>query len=156
MKIKVIALGKTSEPYLKTGLADYQKRLKPFVNIEWLELDNSKIKSKNRLDILKKERELVMKSIKKDDKIFLLDEKGKQYTSENFSHFLQQNMNQSLKSLIFIIGGGYGFDKEMHGYASGKISFSNMTFTHQMIRLFFAEQLYRAYSIINNQPYHHV
>lgn len=156
MNIKLIAIGKTDQEYLKEGIGIFEKRLKHYSNFEIKiipDLKNaaslSKVQQKNE------EGKLILKESQNTDIIILLDEKGKSYTSMQFSKYLEQHMNNSVKNLIFVIGGPYGFSEEVYKRANGKISLSEMTFSHQMIRLFFAEQLYRAYTIMKGEPYHH-
>ena len=97
----------------------------------------------------------ILKRLQAGDRLVLLDEKGKALTSEGFAQFLQKKMNSGLKNLVFVIGGPYGFSEEIYNRAQGKVSLSNMTFSHQMVRLFFIEQLYRGFTILRNEPYHH-
>ena len=113
--------------------------------------------SKNLSEASQKEKEgeLILKKVQTSDELVLLDEQGKQYSSVDFSDYLQKKMNAGLKQLIFVIGGPYGFSAEVYQRANGKISLSKMTFSHQMVRVFFVEQLYRAFTILKNEPYHH-
>jgi len=156
MKIQLIQIGKTSDEYLLTGISVYEKRLKayiPFANETIPYLKNAASLSQ---DIVKqKEGELILSKIKLDDWIILLDERGKTYTSLEFADQMQNLMNQGMKQIVFVIAGAYGFSEDVYNRANQKLSLSKMTFSHQIIRLIFAEQLYRAYSIINRHPYHH-
>ena len=156
MKIKLIVVGKTKSRYLNQGEEEYEKRLKHYCNFEEIIINNVKnsIKlSKNELKI--KEGELILKKIGSIDKVILLDNMGKINSSNEFSNFLKENMLNSTKNLVFIIGGAYGFSLDVYDRANNKLSLSKMTFSHQMIRLIFKEQLYRAYTIIKGENYHH-
>lgn len=156
MEIKLILHGKTDEAYLIEGITKYTKRLKHYISFS--ELLIPALKNTKRLrfqDIKQKEGELLLAKIKSTDTLVLLDEKGRSFSSEEFSDFLQKQMNQSIKSLVFVVGGPYGFSNEIYNRANHKLSLSKMTFSHQMIRLLFVEQIYRAFTILNNEPYHH-
>lgn len=156
MKISVICVGKTDEKYLIEGIENYLKRLKFYINIKLViipDIKNSKNLSQKQQK--EKEAELILKQINAGDVVFLLDERGQEYRSIEFSSFLEKKMLASTQHLIFIIGGPYGFDTSVEQRSDGKLSLSKMTFSHQMIRLFFIEQLYRALSILKNEPYHH-
>jgi len=156
MKITLIIVGKTNEDYLQKGIQIYLERLKYYCQFSIVEIPELKVSKKVSIDEIKKrEGELIHSKIPAQSIVFLLDEHGKEYTSRQFSELLQKSMNTSVKELCFIIGGAYGFSSEIYALAPSKISFSKMTFSHQMIRLFVVEQLYRGYSIINNLPYHH-
>lgn len=155
MKIKIISIGKTKEAYLQEGLAAYQKRLKHFVKLEWIELPEiKKIKSLSEKQVMQAEAERMQGQIRPQDQVYLLDEKGKTFTSKSFAGFLNQKLNEG-RDLVFIIGGPYGIDPEWAQNTQGKIALSTLTFTHQMVRLFFIEQVYRGFSILRNLPYHH-
>jgi 23S rRNA (pseudouridine1915-N3)-methyltransferase len=156
MKITLILNGKTEDDYIIKGFAIYEQRLKHYISFETIvipALKNTKALSIEQQK--QKETELILKNIQSSDKLILLDENGKEYNSVNFSSFIQQQMNSGIKNCVFVIGGPYGFSEEVYKRANGKISLSKMTFSHQMIRLFFAEQLYRAMTILKNEPYHH-
>ena len=156
MKIIFMVIGKTTEDYLKEGTAIYEKRLKNYLTFETKVLPE--IKKTAGLSIAEqqtKEGKLLLNALSPADKLVLLDELGKQLSSTEFSVFLQKYMLQSSKSMIFAIGGPYGFSKEVYDRADDKISLSKMTFSHQMVRLIFLEQLYRAMTILKNEPYHH-
>ena len=135
---------------------EYQKRLSHYVKFEWVELPELK-NTKNLRESVQKEEEgkRVFKQLNSQDLLVLFDEVGSQYTSKGMANFLQKCMNAGTKNLIFVIGGPYGFSDEIYKRAQYKISLSAMTFSHQMVRIFVAEQLYRAFSILNNEPYHH-
>ena len=154
MKIKLLVVGKTSESFLAPLISDYHKRINRFVNFEIIEINNIKIKKANSLEIQKKEGIKILEKVDKKDQMFILDEKGKSYNSIDFSKFIENRMVNSSKNIIFIIGGAYGFSKKIYSRSNSIISLSKMTFSHQIIRLFMVEQLYRALTIINNHPYH--
>jgi 23S rRNA (pseudouridine1915-N3)-methyltransferase len=156
MKIKLLAIGKTDHKQLMQLISEYQKRLTHYVRFE-LEIiaDIKNAKNLSQLQQKEKEGQLILSKIQTSDQLLLLDDKGKHFTSIEFSQFLQKKMNTGLKQLVFVIGGPYGFSEEVYKKASGKISLSKMTFSHQMIRLFFIEQLYRGFTILKNEPYHH-
>ena len=156
MKIKLIVVGKTNTDYLKTGENEYENRLKHYCNFEEIiinDVKNGSKFSKNELKI--KEGDLILKHLESIDKVILLDSIGKIYSSNEFSNFLNENMLHSTKSLVFIVGGAYGFSDEVYNRADNKLSLSKMTFSHQMVRLIFKEQLYRALTIIKGEKYHH-
>lgn len=156
MKITLILNGKTEDAYLQTGITMYEQRLKHYVQLEVVvipALKNTKALSVEQQK--QKEGELTLKHVQSGDRLFLLDENGKEFSSMAFSDFMQQQMNSGTKNLVFVVGGPYGFSEELYKCATGKISLSKMTFSHQMIRLFFVEQLYRAMTILRNEPYHH-
>ena len=156
MKIKLLAIGKTDNNNLITLLRSYEERLKHYVKFE-LEIIPDLKNVKNLSEKLQKEKEgeLILKKVRTDDNLILLDEKGKEFRSIEFSGFLQKKMNSGIKQLVFVIGGPYGFSEKVYQKATGRISFSKMTFSHQMIRLFVVEQIYRAFTILKNEPYHH-
>jgi len=156
MTIKLLAIGKTDSNQLQELIEVYQKRLHHYVNFE-IELIPDLKKTKNLSEEQQKEKEgeLVLKKLGPTDVLILFDEKGKQFTSIEFSQYLQKKMNSGIKQLVFLIGGPYGFSSEISTKASGKISLSKMTFSHQMVRLFITEQVYRAFTILKREPYHH-
>ena len=156
MKIKLIVVGKTNTAYLKSGENEYENRLKHYCNFEEViisEVKNGSKLSKNELKI--KEGKLILKKISPGDKVILLDNDGNVFSSNEFADFLNKNMLNSNKKLVFIIGGAYGFSKNMYYKADYKLSLSKMTFSHQMVRLIFKEQLYRALTIHKREKYHH-
>lgn len=156
MKIILILNGKTEDDHIIKGFAVYEQRLKHYISFETIvipALKNTKALSIEQQK--QKEGELVLKGLQSSDKLILLDEKGKEYDSLDFSGFIQQQMNSGIKNLVFVVGGPYGFSNEVYKRANGKISLSKMTFSHQMVRLFFVEQIYRAMTILKNEPYHH-
>jgi len=156
MTIKLIAIGKTDNKQLLSLITDYQKRLGFYIKFS-LDIIPDIKNSKNLSEDLQKQKEgeLILKKINPTDTLVLLDEQGKQFNSIDFSNYLQKHMNSGIKQLVFAIGGPYGFSDEIYAKAKGKISLSKMTFSHQMIRLFFIEQLYRGFTILRNEPYHH-
>jgi len=154
MKIKLLVVGKTSGSFLVPLISDYVKRINRFVNFEIIEINNIKLKKVNSLEIQKKEGVKILDKIDKKDQVFILDEKGKSYNSIDFSKFIENKIVNSSKNIIFIIGGAYGFSEKIYSRSNSIISLSKMTFSHQIIRLFMVEQLYRALTIINNHPYH--
>lgn len=156
MKITLIALGKTDNKNLELLMSDYIKRLGFYISFEKVIIPDIK-NAKNLSENLQKkaEGEEILKKVSTSDHLILLDEEGKTYSSIDFAEFLQKKMNSGLRNLIFVIGGPYGFSEEVYERANSKLSLSSMTFSHQMVRLFFIEQLYRAFTIIKNEPYHH-
>ncbi|KIA94200.1 50S rRNA methyltransferase [Pedobacter kyungheensis] len=156
MKITLIAIGKTEDKYLIEGIDKYINRLKHYINFSFLAIPDVKnVKNLSEAQQKAKEAELLHKQINNGDMVILLDEKGKKYSSVEFSNYLNKQMIGSVQHLIFIIGGPYGFDESIYKRANSLISLSDMTFSHQMIRLFFVEQLYRGFSILKGEPYHH-
>lgn len=155
MTIKLLAIGKTDSNHLQQLISEYQNRLKHYIKFE-LEIipDIKNVKNLSEIQQKTKEGELILKKLNPTDVLVLLDENGKQFTSVAFSEYLQKKMNSGLKQLVFVIGGPYGFSDALYQKAQGKISLSKMTFSHQMVRLFVAEQLYRAFTILKNEPYH--
>ena len=156
MKITLITMGKTEDSYLSEGINIYTKRLKHYVPFRILEISELKnTKNLSREQQKTKEAELIFKNINNTDHVILLDENSNELSSRQFSEFLNKKMVGGQQHLIFIVGGPYGFSKEVYDRSNEKISFSKMTFSHQMIRLFFVEQIYRAYTILKGEPYHH-
>lgn len=156
MKITFLTVGKTEDAYLKEGIDKYVKRLKHYTKLELIELNELKnTKALSTEQQKAKEAELILKKINQLDYVVLMDEKGKEYSSTQFAAYINKKEISSSANLIFIIGGPYGFDHSVYQRANDKISLSRMTFSHQMVRLFFVEQLYRAYTIIKGEPYHH-
>ena len=156
MKIELAVIGKTSIGYLKQGIDEYIKRLKHYVPFEIKYIDDIK-NTKNISEDQQKRTEgaKILSLLDKSDFVVLLDEHGKEYTSMQYSSYIQKRMLSGAKKVVFVIGGPYGFSQEVYDRANDKISFSKMTFNHEMISLIFTEQLYRAYTIINHEPYHH-
>lgn len=156
MKIKLLAVGKTDDKNLIQLINIYQKRLKHYVKFD-IEIipDIKNVKNLSEAQQKEKEGELILSKLQNTDQLILLDDKGKHYTSIEFSNFLQKKMNSGIKQLVLVIGGPYGFSDVVYKKANGKLSLSKMTFSHQMIRLFIIEQIYRGYTILKNEPYHH-
>ncbi len=155
MKISLYCIGKTQSKELNALIDEYKKRLPSFINFEIKEIPDVKnAKNITENELKKAEENALLQYISTQDTLILLDEKGKEYTSVEFSKFIDNQMNTSSKHLIFAIGGALGFSEDCKQKAQHKISLSSMTFTHQMIRLFFVEQLYRAFSILQGKPYH--
>lgn len=156
MKITIITIGKTGAKYLQDGIEIYTKRISYYVPFEFKVLPDIKTTKSLTID---KQKELEGKQylsfIQPGDVVVLLDEKGKEMTSREFSVYLDKKMVTVAKNLIFVIGGPYGFSQEMYNRANEKLSLSKMTFSHEMIRLFFVEQIYRAMTILKGEPYHH-
>lgn len=156
MKIKIVAIGKTHKSFLMEGEQEYMKRIKKYIPIEKVEIPDLKnAKKLTQKQIKEKEGQLLINKIEPHSLIVLLDEKGKEFTSMKFSGWIQDKMNRGYKNIIFLIGGAYGFSDEVYKLANEKIALSKMTFSHQMIRMLFTEQIYRAFTILNNEPYHH-
>lgn len=156
MKITFLTVGKTEDAYLKEGIDKYVKRLKHYTRLTIVEIDELKnTKAITREQQKAKEAELIIKKITPLDYVILLDEKGLEFSSSQFASYLDKKAISSVTSLIFIVGGPYGFDQSVYARANDKLSLSSMTFSHQMVRLFFVEQLYRAFTIIKGEPYHH-
>ncbi|WP_298420271.1 23S rRNA (pseudouridine(1915)-N(3))-methyltransferase RlmH [uncultured Kordia sp.] len=156
MNIKVLAIGRTDDKQLQQLIELYVKRLSHYVKFE-LDIipDLKNTKSLSEAQQKEKEGELILKKLSPTDALILLDENGKQFTSVDFSNYLQKKMNSGIKTLVFVIGGPYGFSEAIYAKAQGKVSLSKMTFSHQMVRLFVVEQIYRAFTILKNEPYHH-
>ena len=156
MKIKLIAIGKTQGDWLINGIGDYKNRLKHYTNYECIEIPDIKNRANLTVDKLKEMEQVeIEKYLDKDSFIIALDENGKEYTSENFSNYIEKKMTFETKSIIFIIGGAFGISKAILKRCNDKIALSKMTFSHQMVRLVFTEQLYRAFTILKNEKYHH-
>ena len=156
MKISILAVGKTTTPYIREATEAYLKRISHYVPVEFVAIADVKIsKSATREQQKEREGEAIMASLQPGDRVVLLDERGRQYTSREFATAIDSRMVQGLKRLVFVIGGPYGFSDAVYSRADGKISLSKMTFSHEMVRLFFAEQIYRAMTILRGEPYHH-
>ena len=156
MKISLVVIGKTNGKFLIDGIEEYTKRLSYYIpfNIQYL-LDSKNNKKLSEEQQKTVEGNTILNSLDKSDYVVLLDEHGKEFTSMEFSKYIEKKMTTVTKRLVFIVGGPYGFSQEVKNRANEKISLSKMTFSHEMIRLIFTEQLYRAMTIINNEPYHH-
>jgi 23S rRNA (pseudouridine1915-N3)-methyltransferase len=156
MNIRLLTIGKTDNKSLKTLIDDYTKRLSFYVKFD-LEIipDIKNVKNLSEAQQKEKEGELILSKITPTDHLILLDENGTTFSSVGFSDFLQKKMNAGTKTLVFVIGGPYGFSETVYQKAQGKVSLSEMTFSHQMVRLFVIEQIYRGFTILRNEPYHH-
>ncbi len=156
MNIRLLAIGKTDNKSLQSLIDEYTKRLSFYIKFE-LEVipDIKNVKNLSEAQQKEKEGELILSKISATDQLILLDENGSTFSSVAFSDYLQKKMNAGIKTLVFVIGGPYGFSEEVYKKAQGKVSLSEMTFSHQMVRLFVIEQLYRGFTILKNEPYHH-
>ena len=156
MKIKLLVIGKTDDINLQQLISAYEKHLNYYVRFD-IEVipDIKNVKNLSEVQQKEQEGEQLLKRISNTDQLVLLDEKGKQYRSVEFAQLLQKQMNAGIKQLVFVVGGPYGFSDLVYKTANAKISLSKMTFSHQMVRLFMVEQLYRAFTILKNEPYHH-
>ncbi|WP_445457607.1 23S rRNA (pseudouridine(1915)-N(3))-methyltransferase RlmH [Flavobacterium sp. HNIBRBA15423] len=156
MNIKLLTIGKTDNKDLQSLIDEYTKRLSFYVKFD-VEIipDIKNVKNLSEAQQKEKEGELILSKITPTDHLILLDENGKTFSSVGFSNFLQKKMNAGIKTLVFVIGGPYGFSENVYKQAAGKVSLSEMTFSHQMVRLFVIEQIYRGFTILRNEPYHH-
>lgn len=156
MKTCLLVIGKTDAAYIREGIEEYERRLKRYIPYEMKVLPDVK-NARNMGESLQKEKEgeMILEQLQATDLVVLLDEKGRQYTSVEFSEYLAQKMLGGIKRLVFVIGGPYGFSEMVYQRANDKLSLSKMTFSHQMVRMIFAEQIYRAMTILKGEPYHH-
>ena len=156
MNIRLLTIGKTDNKSLQSLIDDYTKRLSFYVKFD-LEIipDIKNVKNLSEAQQKEKEGELILSKTTPTDHLILLDENGKTFSSVGFSDFLQKKMNAGTKTLVFVIGGPYGFSETVYQKGQGKVSLSEMTFSHQMVRLFVIEQIYRGFTILRNEPYHH-
>jgi 23S rRNA (pseudouridine1915-N3)-methyltransferase len=156
VKIKLIVIGKTDQPYLQNGIEIYHQRIPHYLPFDYVVIPDIKNTRKLSEDQQKeKEGSLILDQLKAGDELILLDEKGKTFRSTEFARFLEKKMLGGIKNLVFVIGGPYGFSDTVYQKATGKVSLSKMTFSHQLIRLIFSEQLYRGLTILKGEPYHH-
>jgi 23S rRNA (pseudouridine1915-N3)-methyltransferase len=156
MKLTLLTVGKTAFSYLNEGISVYSKRIEHYVNFNIVEIPELKGAASLSMEQIKeKEGELIFKKIKEGDYVTLLDERGKKFGSENWAHHLERRIVYSNKDIVFVIGGAYGFSQKIYDRADEMLSLSEMTFSHQIIRVIFMEQLYRAFTIIKGEPYHH-
>ncbi len=156
MAIRVISIGKTNIDFVQSGIDEYLNRLKHYTKLAWTELpDVRKVDRTDQEQLKRKEGEAFLQVIDARDTVILLDEKGKGLTSEGFAAMIEQFQLYEQGDLVFVIGGAYGFSEELYKRANRKLSLSALTFNHQMVRMILAEQLYRAFSIIRGEPYHH-
>jgi 23S rRNA (pseudouridine1915-N3)-methyltransferase len=154
MKIELWAIGKTSEKYLEAGTEIFEKRLKNYLPFTWIVLPDVKLKTADGNLLKKEEAKLILSKLHPDDYLVLLDEHGQQFTSMQMAQWFERRLTDSRRRLVFLIGGAFGFAPEIHARAHEQLALSKMTFSHQMVRLFFMEQLYRAMTILKNEPYH--
>ena len=156
MRIKLLVVGKTDSESLAQLIRIYENRIHRYLpfTIETLP-DLKKVRNRSVSEQKTREGALILKAVSDSDYIVLLDENGKTFTSQGFAAYIQKQLNSGRKTVVFVIGGPYGFSEEVYARAQERIALSKMTFSHQMVRLFFTEQLYRAFSILNNEPYHH-
>lgn len=152
MNVTLICTGKTSEKYVLEGMRLYLERLKHYCKFTYLELEAGK---GDPVQLRKKEGENILKKAEKQDVLILLDEKGKEMTSAGFAEMLKHHQNIATKSIVFVVGGAYGFSEEVYQRANFKIALSQMTFPHQLVRVIFLEQLYRGFTILKGEKYHH-
>lgn len=156
MKVLLLAIGKTSTRFVADGIAEYCKRLSRYIPFEIKCLSDAKnTRNLNESQQKQKEGQMILAALAPQDYVVLLDEHGREFTSMEFAAYMERKMQSVPKQLVFIIGGPYGFSPEVYARANEKLSLSKMTFSHEMVRLFFIEQIYRAMTIINNEPYHH-
>lgn len=155
MKIKIICIGKSNEKYLSTGIEIFIKRLKHYCKLEMIYLPDVK-KFGDKTDLKKKEAVIFMNKIHSSDFVCLLDERGKELTSIGLSKSLEKHQLMGGRTLVYVVGGAYGFDQTMYDRSDLMLSLSKMTFSHQMIRLFLVEQVYRAFTIMRNEKYHNI
>ena len=156
MKLHFWTIGKAHEPYVKEGVDVFTKRIGNYYPAEWNIIASAKnAATLSDIELKKKEGEIILNMLQKDDYFVLLDERGKQMSSELFANFIQSRANESIKNVIFLIGGAYGVSDEVMKRANYKWSLSQLVFPHQLVRLILAEQVYRACSIIRNEKYHH-
>lgn len=156
MRVKFICIGKTGKEFLVEGEKEYFNRLQHYITVERIEIPDIKNAQKLSMSQIKElEGKEIMSKISSGEQVILLDENGKKFSSVDFSRFIQQKFNQGGKAVVFVVGGAYGFSEEVYQRTTDKISLSSMTFSHQMIRMIFFEQLYRAMTILRGEPYHH-
>jgi len=152
MNIRLLLIGKTTTPFVKEGVDIYTKRLKHYCKFEIVEVPDAKVKDPSKQKEM--EAQAILKSLKTDDFVVLLDEKGAQLSSRD-ADFFQKKMNAGTRCVVMVIGGAFGFSEEVYARADYQLSFSRMTFSHEMIRLFLLEQVYRSFTIIKGESYHH-
>lgn len=156
MDIILLTIGKTNIEYVAAGISEYKKRLTRYVPYNIIEIPDIKntrgLSEEQQKD---KEGDLIINSLNQSDFVVLLDERGKEYTSEEFAYYMEKQMSSGKKRIVFVVGGPYGFSEKVYQRADSKISLSRMTFNHEMVRLFFTEQIYRAMTILKGEPYHH-
>ena len=156
MKIKLLVIGKTDQKYLQEGIKEFHQRIVHYLPFEYHVVSDIK-NNRNLTEEQQKEKEgeVLLQKIQSGDEIILLDVSGQEFDSPEFARFLEKKMLKSTRNLVFIVGGPYGFSTAIYKIAAARISLSKMTFSHQLVRLVFSEQLYRALTIIKGEPYHH-
>jgi 23S rRNA (pseudouridine1915-N3)-methyltransferase len=156
MKISFWSIGKANEAYVKSGIEEFTKRISRYYPVDWNIIPVPKNSAMlSEMDLKKREAETILQLLRPEDYLVVLDEKGKEFTSEGLANFLQQRSNESVKNLVFLIGGAFGIDAQVLQKAKHKWSLSQLTFPHQMVRLILSEQIYRACTILRNEKYHH-
>lgn len=156
MKITLLTVGKTNDLSFKNAISEYQKRLKFYISFDIEEIPCLKnTKNLTEDNQKQKEGELILRYLQAEDEVVLLDDKGSEFSSKQFASYIEKKTTSGLKHLVFVVGGPYGFSQEVYQRANDKVSLSRMTFSHQMVRLVFTEQLYRAMTILKGEPYHH-
>ena len=156
MKFCLLVVGKTASSFMSKGIEEYKSRVNRYVGFEIISISDLKsTRGLTEMQQKEKDGEMLLASLTPSDTVILLDEKGREYTSREFADFQASMMNRGVKRLVYVIGGPYGFSQKVYDRADGKISLSRMTFSHEMARLFFCEQLYRAMTILRGEPYHH-
>lgn len=157
MNVFFWAIGKSNEPYVKAGIEDFTRRISKYYKVEWTILPLPKNAGMmSEIELKKKEGEIILAGLRKEDYLVALDENGKQLSSIGLADFIQKRANESCKNLVFVIGGAYGLDREVLNRANFKWSLSLLVFPHQLVRLILAEQVYRACTILRNEKYHHI
>lgn len=156
MKVQFVVIGKTDTSYFTEAINEYKNRLVHYIPFEMTVIPDIKnVKNLSESQQKEKEGELILKTLQPGDYLVLLDEQGKEFSSVQFASYMERKMQTVAKKLVFVVGGPYGFSEAIYKAASEKISLSKMTFSHQMIRMIFVEQLYRAMTILRGEPYHH-
>jgi 23S rRNA (pseudouridine1915-N3)-methyltransferase len=156
MKLRLVVLGKTDKKELQDLIEEYEGRIRHYIPFETVIIpDIKKSRHSSNDEVRIQEGKVILENLKSSDIVFLFDEKGKSYSSRGFARLLQKQMNAGHKQWVLVVGGAYGFSKDVYARAQGKISLSEMTFSHQMVRLFIVEQVYRACTILKGEPYHH-
>ena len=157
MKITLLSIGKTTQSWLLQGIKVYESRLPHYTSFEYIELPDVKLKQKkpDMSQVQQAEAEKILKALNKEDHLILLDENGKSFSSMAFAKWIEKKQVSGIKNLVLLIGGPYGFHESLKQRSVGKVSLSEMTFSHQMVRLFAIEQIYRAMTILKGEPYHH-
>ena len=154
-RIKLLWVGKTKETFLQEGIQQYQKKLRPYLRLSIEEVSASQHRKSGNKDSIREETQKILQKVDSVEQTIFLDEKGKGLSSEEFASFLEQQMNSGISSMTFVIGGAYGFQQDLLPGSAKKIRLSEMTLNHQMVRILFLEQLYRAFTIIRGESYHH-